>query len=192
MASYDQVAPDYSHKIPRKRIASDLVTGLESPSDEKHSYGGLGARLHGRNDTQYSQPATNPVRERSPFRWWSLEILSILAAAGCLGGIVALLIIYDGRPQQSWSNDVLTLNGLVALLASLCRMFFMVAISAALTQGKWNQLSARNEGSSGYWLRDFVMFDEAARGPWGSLRLIWRFKGLWVVTKHLSFRQRLT
>ncbi|CAI0644526.1 unnamed protein product [Colletotrichum noveboracense] len=128
------------------------------------------------NTFQDQLPVKTAGWECSPFQWWSIEILCCIASAGCLGSIVALLILYDGKPQESWSSNVLTLNGLVALLATLCRTFFMVAISAALAQGKWNQLSGRNDASH-YQLRDFAIFDDAAKGPWGSAKLLWRFKG---------------
>ncbi|KAH6677942.1 hypothetical protein F5X68DRAFT_278076 [Plectosphaerella plurivora] len=161
--------------IPRKRIPTDLIVGLESPADEKHAYSSIGARFIDRTDTQ-SDPATKPPRERSVFTWWSFEILSLIASAACLAGMVALLAVYDDQPQRSWKSSAVTLNGVVAFLATMCRTFLMVAISAALAQGKWNQLTSRNDGSV-HRLRDWLVFDDAAKGPWGSAQLIWRFKG---------------
>ncbi|KAK3900406.1 hypothetical protein C8A05DRAFT_45743 [Staphylotrichum tortipilum] len=100
------------------------------------------------------------------------------AAVACLVALVSVLIAYDGQPQESWPSGILTLNGLVALLATLCRTFFMVTIAATLTQGKWNQLSLRHDSEDTcYRLQDFALFDEAAKGPLGSIQLLWRFKG---------------
>lgn len=116
---------------------------------------------------------------RSPFRWWCFEILSIVIAAVCLGGIVLVLALYDGKSQESWPSEVLTINGLIAILATTCRTCFMVAVGAGLAQGKWQQLSSRShrEGEP-YRLSLYALFEEAAKGPWGSSRLIWQFKGL--------------
>lgn len=179
MASYDPVPADsVAQRIPRKRVPTDIVVGLDSPSseDDKHVYGSLADRFNGRHDTQY-EANTDAPRGHSAFRWWSLEILSLFLAAGCLAAIVALLAVYDGKPQDSWKSSAVTLNGVVAFIATLCRTFFMVAISAALAQGKWNQLTSRND-SAGHRLRDWTVFDDAAKGPWGSAQLIWRYRGL--------------
>ena len=115
----------------------------------------------------------------SPFRWWCFEIISIIIAIACLASIVAILLIFDGKPQHAWPSEALTINGLIALLATACRTSFMVAVGAGLAQGKWHQLSSRGtHGGESFELGIFGMFEEASRGPWGSSRLIWRLKGL--------------
>jgi hypothetical protein len=55
----------------------------------------------------------------------------------------------------------------------------VVLVSRVLAQGKWQQLSSRSqrEGEP-YRLGFYALFEEAAKGPWGSSRLIWQFKGL--------------
>lgn len=102
--------------------------------------------------------------------------MNLVAAVSCLAAIVGLLIKYDGERQASWSNSALTLNGLVALLATFCRTFFMFSVGAALAQGKWIEHSGRQDHFHSR-LEDFALFEHASKGPWGAMKLIWRFKG---------------
>ncbi len=145
--------------------------------EKTQAYAPLTVELQSQHSPGHPPPsATRPVRERPTLYWWFLEIFSCSAAAACLAALATVLLVYDGRPQDSWPSSVLTLNGLVALLATLCRTFFMVSVAAALAQEKWNEISRRYQDSYCQ-LRDFALFDEAARGPMGSVQLLWRFKG---------------
>ena len=118
------------------------------------------------------------TRYAEVLRWWYFEVISICAALACLAGIVVVLLIFDGEPQDSWSSSILTLNGFVALLATLCRTFYMIGVGAALAQGKWLELSGRSNGDDSFRIGLFGLFEDAAKGPLGSTRLIWRYKGL--------------
>ncbi|CAH0051659.1 unnamed protein product [Clonostachys solani] len=119
---------------------------------------------------------TQSGRVASPFRWWTLEMLSCLGAVACMAAIVAILIVYDGRPQDSWPINNFSINSMVALLATFCRTFFMVGVGAAICQGRWHQFSSRHDDSS-FTLDDFGLFEHASKNPFASLWLIWRFKG---------------
>jgi hypothetical protein len=89
------------------------------------------------------------------------------------------LKIFDGKPQDSWLGGDLTINGLIAILATICRTCLMFSVAACLAQGKWNQLESNHEvNKKPYQLGSFALFDEASKGPWGSTRLLWKYKGL--------------
>ncbi|KAI5862008.1 hypothetical protein GGS23DRAFT_574130 [Durotheca rogersii] len=82
---------------------------------------------------------------------------------------------FDGQPTSTWPNTVLTLNGLIAILATLCRASFMLPVAAALSQAKWNRFTDPRDQKY-HRLDDFQLFDDASRGPWGSVHLLWRFR----------------
>ncbi|KAK7218981.1 hypothetical protein V2G26_006984 [Clonostachys chloroleuca] len=119
---------------------------------------------------------TQSGRAASPFRWWTLEMLSCLGAVACMAAIVAILIVFDGRPQDSWPINNFSINSMIALLATFCRTFFMVGVGAAICQGRWHQFSSRHDDKS-FTLDDFGLFEHASKNPFASLWLIWRFKG---------------
>jgi uncharacterized protein DUF3176 len=112
------------------------------------------------------------------FRWWYAEILGCICAAACLAAQVAVLHSYDGKPQDSWHVETVTINGFIAILSTLCRSALLVAVAATLAQSKWNHLSKfRWTASQGGRLGDVALFDAASRGVLGSLQVLLRFKG---------------
>ncbi|KAI1161775.1 hypothetical protein F5B18DRAFT_662904 [Nemania serpens] len=122
--------------------------------------------------SMHSRPILdNDFDDCSHIRWWCLDIIAVLISFVSLGAIIGILVAYDGKSQSAWPSDVLTINGLVAILATICRGSFMVSVASALSQEKWN----RFEGSKNT-LAEFSLFDGASRGSWGSLKLLSRFK----------------
>ncbi|KAK1637876.1 hypothetical protein BDP81DRAFT_480740 [Colletotrichum phormii] len=97
-----------------------------------------------------------------------------------IASLVAQAIVlwqYGGKPQDAWPSTTLTLNGLIAILATVCRATFMIAVGAILSQAKWNHFSGRGKKGGYQRLDDFTLIDDSSRGSWGSLQLMWRFKG---------------
>jgi len=90
---------------------------------------------------------------------------------------VVVLRKFDGMPEDSWPSRTLTLNGLIAILATACRGSLMVGVASALAQSRWTRFSHASEEKP-YRLKDYVILDEASRGPGGSFRVLWRFKGI--------------
>ncbi|KAL7627276.1 hypothetical protein AAE478_001465 [Parahypoxylon ruwenzoriense] len=122
-----------------------------------------------------NRPALERHKEVSVLRWWYLEIIGGLVALASLAAEVGILLRYDGKPAATWPSTVLTLNGLIAILATVCRAGFMLPVAASLSQARWIRFSG--PGQRGYHrLDDFQLFDEASRGSWGSAQLLWRFK----------------
>lgn len=69
----------------------------------------------------------------------------------------------------------MTLNSLLALLTTVAKAGLMIPIGAAIGQLKWIWFAQKERP-----LADFQTFDEASRGPIGSLKLIGRLKGVYV------------
>ncbi|KAI0184615.1 hypothetical protein EV127DRAFT_227281 [Xylaria flabelliformis] len=106
---------------------------------------------------------------RSLYRWkW--ELVWMLLSLASLATSVGLLAAQDGRRLDAWTA-FFTLNTFVSILAQVSRTALAFGISSSLGQSKWNLFSA----SSGS-LALFDAFDQASRGPWGSVGLACRLQ----------------
>lgn len=125
----------------------------------------LQCREQGQDQNQQSKHLARPH-----FRDWYWEIIAAVFSFACVVAIVVLLKTYQGKSLASWHfyHDI-TLNTLVALLSTLSRTALIVPVASCISQLKWV-----HSMSSPRPLREFQILDEASRGPWGSLTLIWR------------------
>lgn len=96
---------------------------------------------------------------------WRAEIFTAALAVAMSLAVVGFMVYADGRPLDAF--DV-SLNTLVSVLGALTRGSLAFAIGACLAQEKWNRFR-RNSDS----LIAFGKFEDASRGPWGSLQLLW-------------------
>ncbi|KAK1579926.1 uncharacterized protein LY79DRAFT_562858 [Colletotrichum navitas] len=101
--------------------------------------------------------------------WWQ-EIVWCIISIICIVVLVMVLKSYDNEPLPNWPLG-LTLNTVVAFIATFCRTSFVLPVVESLSQYKWNWYKSPRP------LRDFGAFDEASRGPWGSLKLLLTTKG---------------
>ena len=119
-------------------------------------------------------PLMSPVEAKSTrkhwdriHRWWIWELFCWLLATACLCTIAAVLATWNQRPLDEWHYS-LTLNSVLAILSAISKSALLVPVSSGISQLKWSRLSDRRS------LIDLQMFDEASRGPLGSIWLIWR------------------
>ncbi len=123
-------------------------------------------------------PKGAPKTPREPSVWlsdtWALEIAALLLSTVALVAIVILLSVYNGKAQFSFG--FLNLNTVIAILAAVFRIGFMVPVGEALAQWKWLWFSKKARP-----LGDFDSIDDASRGSRGSLLLLWETKG-WSLT----------
>ncbi|KAG9526862.1 hypothetical protein KCV07_g174, partial [Aureobasidium melanogenum] len=98
---------------------------------------------------------------------WILEIAGVIVSIACLTAIVVILAIHDGQPFSSW-KFYLSLNTVISILATTSKTTVLVAVTAAISQAKWNVFKAGPHP-----LKLFQDIDQASRGGMGSLRAIW-------------------
>jgi hypothetical protein len=108
------------------------------------------------------------------YNWWLWEIVSICFSVVCLACIILVLLIFDNKPIPSLPAGF-TFNALVSLLATLSKAAMLVTVAACISQLKWHWFGKTRK------MRDFEMFDQASRGPWGALFLIARTRSPWLV-----------
>lgn len=105
---------------------------------------------------------------------WLLEIISWLISAVCMGVIVGVLLYLEGDKLPILPLG-LTLNAYIAVLSKIASAALLLPASEALGQLKWSWFQG---DSKKMW--DFEIFDNASRGPWGSILLLIRTKGRFV------------
>ncbi|KAJ9608361.1 hypothetical protein H2200_007349 [Cladophialophora chaetospira] len=103
---------------------------------------------------------------------WVLEAAALILAIAALVTIIILLSIYNGHSQFHWHG--VTLNTIVAILAAVVRVGFVLPVGESLAQWKWLEFSRKPRP-----LSDFDTIDDASRGSRGSLLLLWKTKGLY-------------
>ncbi|KAJ2992302.1 hypothetical protein NUW58_g2210 [Xylaria curta] len=98
---------------------------------------------------------------------WLWEILSITLSGICIILIVVVLMKYDQEPVPYFTYGI-TLNAVVSTLTTFSKSLFLVAIAGAISQLKWRWF----QSTEGRRIIDTQLFDDASRGPWGSLILL--------------------
>lgn len=105
---------------------------------------------------------------------WYYDILAELVAICAFIGLAALLKRYDGAPTTSWTSRLFTINGVVALLATIIRATLMLPVSHAISQSKWRWFRQASQSTRPQAFEDLKAFDDASRGVIGSLFIVWR------------------
>ena len=102
---------------------------------------------------------------------WILEAFLLLCSAACMVSIVLFLIIHHDTPLASWTF-YFSLNTVISVLGTLYRSTLIMAVSAAVAQGKcvW----FRKRPSS---LSTFETIDAGSRETLGSFKLLWYTRG---------------
>jgi hypothetical protein len=96
---------------------------------------------------------------------WLWELATWVLGTAAFVVIVVLLITYKDKRFDSWHSDI-QITTIIAALSQLAQSALLVSLAACLGQLKWTWL--RDERSA----NDLQLFDEASRGPYGSLRLL--------------------
>ena len=104
--------------------------------------------------------------------WWLFEILSIAFGIAIFIALCSVLRHYDGKPVPQ-TNTIfgvdITLNTFVSILSTISRAALLFTVSECVSQSKWSWYLNQQKP-----LAELSVFDEASRGVWGGLRLIWK------------------
>lgn len=96
---------------------------------------------------------------------WLLEVLAISFSVMSLVAIAAVLLVYDGQrdPQLRYG---ITLNAVISLLATASKSSLLCSVAGMMAQLKWEWFNKERK------LFDIQSFDQASRGPAGSIALL--------------------
>jgi hypothetical protein len=162
-AGFNQ-APYYelhTFQDPVSHPVKDAMVHSEVPLDPQSAE-------HGSITASKSDPYSTSFAVRSTLASWMFEVLSVIVSIASIVAIVVVLYRENNRPLTAWKFG-LTLNTVIATLGTLARTTLAFAISACIGQQRWSWLRRRSDH-----LVAFERFDEASRGPYGSLQLfVW-------------------
>jgi hypothetical protein len=100
---------------------------------------------------------------------WLWEFTAAALNIAAFTAVVIVLAVYRNKPLASWNFVFnISLNTLIAVLSTLSRTALLVPVASCISQLKWIHLVGSPRP-----LREIQVFDDASRGPWGSLELIW-------------------
>ncbi|KAI0008729.1 hypothetical protein F4779DRAFT_628306 [Xylariaceae sp. FL0662B] len=125
-------------------------------------------RKHKSNSAPSSLKKTPWLRRGGP---WTLEVITILISCGAIASIMGVLARFNGHALPEWPYYI-TLNALIALLATVATSTMSISLQNGLSQLKWIRFK---ESSAP--LTDMEAFDEASRGTWGALKLLATARG---------------
>lgn len=118
-------------------------------------------------------------------RYWLFELFGWTLALACLIGTVSLLAVHDGKESPNWTLTVgagryrksfgLTINTIISLFATAFNSGLLIPVAASVSQLKWIWFQKGRRP-----LAHFQKFESAARGPLGSLMLLWTLRGRYV------------
>ena len=104
--------------------------------------------------------------------WWLAEVLSVVVGIASIVALCRILKKYDDKPAPR-ANAVfginITLNTLVSILSTLGRAALLLSVAECISQLKWTWYLDKDRP-----LGDLDIFDEASRGAWGGLLLLWK------------------
>jgi len=122
-----------------------------------------------------------PSRRRPTPRliwWW--ELGAVLISFICMSLVVTILFRMDGKPLRTWTLPIQP-NSLVAVFSTITKSALLVSIAECLGQLKWDYFQDRPRS-----VQHMQTFDEASRGPWGALVLLYKMRGRAVLAAFAS------
>ncbi|KIW30440.1 uncharacterized protein PV07_06182 [Cladophialophora immunda] len=138
-------------------------------------------------DVETSAPTPPPARNfqtrllNAVERYWLFEFFGWTLALGCLVGTIALLAVHNGREAPTWTLAVgsgryrktfgLTINTIISVFATAFNSGLLIPVAASISQLKWIWFQKERRP-----LAHFQKFESAARGPLGSLILLWTLR----------------
>ena len=69
-------------------------------------------------------------------RTWAFDMMAIAISLGAVAFIIGVVFRYNGRALPDWPHDI-TLNALIALLATFANAAMSVCLSSGISQAKW-------------------------------------------------------
>lgn len=153
--------------------------------DDKQGYSYSHSLAEESISSAHKQEITTSSSRRSGvsiLRWWLPELSAAAFSIASLLAIAAILQAYDHKSLvDSNLPKSLTLNGLIAAIATFDRVFLIVPVGSAISQETWlwfaNNAKSVNPRSR---LPDLTISDSASRGAWGSFLFIFYARRRWL------------
>lgn len=113
------------------------------------------------------------TRNTNSFDWngsWVWEITGATLSMICMALLVGFLKYVDGKMYQDWEYSI-SPNAVASVIVTIAKGAVLIPVSSCLSQMKWNHSESRPRP-----IYNMQMLDQASRGPWGAIEVIWRVK----------------
>ena len=157
--------------VPRKPVGSGATVSISeielvrgNTTKESPTTSLLASKQEGSTTTQ------EPNKFRCLSDIWAVELVALLVSALSIIGVIITLRLYDNRLLAQWPLRI-SLNTVISFLSQIGQTALMLPVVSCIGQLKWLWFV---QPKSTRTLADFEAFDDASRGPWASLLLIWR------------------
>lgn len=114
------------------------------------------------------ESSPRPTRSQKLKDDWTWEISSLALSLMTLIAITIVLRILDGKPLSWWKSSI-SPNSLVSIFAAVSKSAMLLSVTECISQAKWLHFSQDRRR-----LYNLQLFDNASRGPLGSLIFLWR------------------
>ncbi|KAL1622695.1 hypothetical protein SLS54_004713 [Diplodia seriata] len=109
------------------------------------------------------ESAVRPTRLQKLKDHWAWETSSLAVSMVTIVAISIVLRILDGKPLSWWKSSI-SPNSLVSIFAAISKSAMLLSVTECIGQAKWLYFSRAQRR-----LYDLQLFDDASRGPLGSL-----------------------
>ena len=106
---------------------------------------------------------------------WTVEFCAVALSLAAVVTTLVLLVYADGLPLERY-NFIISFNAVISILGAIARVNLGFALGSCLGQGKWNFFKRKPAS-----IVAFEKFEDASRGPWGSLWLL-----VWLKLKYVG------
>ncbi|KAK4161682.1 hypothetical protein QBC43DRAFT_216943 [Cladorrhinum sp. PSN259] len=156
-------------------IASDIeactIQGRESTASSRKD--AASAHVSSSPSSSFGDTSDDAITETAaapnPLQVWWLESLACLLVVSMLVAVVVTIRPYHEKPLPKWPYN-LSINTLVAIYFVTLKTALAFVLSQLLGQLKWASYERPQP------LHRLAQYDDASRGPWGSLTLLWSFR----------------
>jgi len=111
------------------------------------------------------------ILPRIMYNWWLWEISGAILSMAAIIAIIAVLASHDGGVLLEWNYSI-TINSLISLFATVAKAALLLPVGQVIGQLKWIWFHQRARR-----LDHLQTFDDASRGPWGALQLLYSTRG---------------
>lgn len=101
---------------------------------------------------------------------WYAKGIAITTTFFCTATVTCILAMMNNKPLSHW-NFIISLNATVAALITAAQSTAIFSVSSCQSQSKWLHFK-----KSARMLQEFDLFEDASRGPWGSLMVLLRVR----------------
>ncbi|KAI4182272.1 MAG: hypothetical protein L6R41_006081 [Letrouitia leprolyta] len=108
--------------------------------------------------------------------FWVWELVALLIAMACLVAIIVTVSTSHGKPLAKLPLGI-TLNAAISIFSTIMKTTVLFCAAEIISQSKWLWFHRQPQR-----LSDVELYDQASRGPWGALSMLWQVRCKYVST----------